>query len=152
VPSDRFNFIWVGPIPESTTTEQSVANLASTCLSNNISTVVFSVGAWIKYSGGNHTFPYALAESVSTLQNICTWCHKNGLVVGATLYIDLNTSSQFLIDVSTIDYSNSEVSAVTTIFSYGLIFTSMIQKATTGELNDINTFWGSMSNATHAIN
>jgi len=152
IPSDRFNIMWVGPTPESTTTEQSVANLASTCLSNNLSAVVFSVGSWIKYSGGNHTFPYSLAESVSALQNICIWCHKNGLVVGATLYSDLNTSSQFSIDVSTIDHRNSEVSAVTTILSYGFDFYVDDTEGYTGELNDVIAFWGNMSDAIHAVN
>jgi hypothetical protein len=152
MPSDRFNIMWVGPITEFTITEQNVANLASTCLSNNISAVVFSVGSWIKYSGGYYTFPYALAESASTLQNICTWCHANGLVVGAALYSDLNASSQFSIDVSTVDYRNSEVSAVTTILSYGFDFYIDDTEGYTGKLSDIIDFWGNMSAAVHAVN
>lgn len=152
MPSDRFNIMWVGPITEFTITEQSVANLASTCLSNNISAVVFSVGSWIKYSGGYYTFPYALSESASTLQNICTWCHANGLVVGATLYSDINTSRQFSIDVSTIDNRNSELSAVTTILSYGFDFYIDDTEGYTGKLSDIIAFWGNMSDAIHAVN
>jgi hypothetical protein len=152
MPSDRFNIMWVGPITEFTITEQSVANLASTCLSNNISTVVFSVGSWIKYTGGYYTFPYALPESALTLQNICTWCHANGLVVGATLYSDLNTSRQFSIDVSTISNRNSEVSAVTTILSYGFDFYIDDTEGYTGQLSDIIAFWGNMSDAIHAVN
>ena len=152
MPSDRFNIMWVGPITEFTITEHSIANLASTCLSNNISTVVFSVGSWIKYSGGYYTFPYALPESASTLQNICRWCHSNGLVVGASLYSDYNASSQFSIDVSTIGNRNSEVSAVTTILSYGFDFYIDDTEGYTGKLSDIIAFWGNMSAAIHAVN
>ncbi len=152
MPSNRFNIMWVGPITEFTATEQNVANLASTCLSNNISTVVFSVGSWIKYSGGYYTFPYALPESASTLQNITKWSHANGLVVGATLYSDLNTSRQFSIDVSTIGNRNSEVSAVTTILGYGFDFYIDDTEGYTGQLSDIIAFWGNMSDAIHAVN
>ena len=53
---------------------------------------------------------------------------------------------------STIGYRNSEVSAVTTMLSYGFDFYIYDTEGYTGKLSGIIAFRGNMSTAIHAVN